>query len=839
MMMCLLWLIIGVFVSVTEAADGDVQLIGSPRTYMGRVEIEVGSTWYSVCDVGWGIEEADVVCRQLGFQDGAMFSSVTSPNFGQGTGNMLWSNYTCSGSEGNFQSCGSGGLSSAECTQTDIVSIICNVPAYLGCYDIPESQYPPDLQRISTASASIYECLDVCRAYSTYAALGVKGDQNRCFCFSGEYTSLTAASNGMCNTACIDDDRAACGGVNHFSIYPVSLGESGTTYTDDNNDFIYSPNFFGKYEANLDVTWTLSYTEHSVVTLNAIMFLVKNNDLLTVSDGIGDPIEYDSFQSSFMWTSDTTQTVTIRFTTDKDSIGNFGFILEYSATTSDPPTTIEAITTKKVTTVKSMTTASDVVTATQGVVTTAQGVVTTPQDVVTTAQDDSKTITEDPESKTTLENDGLTRSTTASAVTSTTDRTTEAETKNTTPVPDDATVMTTEPECPVLFGSRSISNQLNTEIIDQLILPYDKPFECDTVITDISLYASKATTYTLLVISQSQNDFKVISKVDITTDSPNQEVDKSLTAESPSIVAYAGNWVAFAFTSGSFSYSDGHNQVMNFTVYDIDYSNFNDLQIGETLDLPDSSVNVEREYPFKLTMRTARICTLPDNPKGGSYSESSLLESQSTKLVCYDGFRAKFYDESDEDDDDNNDDHDYVNVTCVDGDLVHNGYCKEESHNTTYIVIFTTIVACLGFCLIIVYFAIMCSKPDRLSGSEDVEKSPSDENILLPMDDPEDDIDYADAYEGEDNVDQDDNAAEADNAQEGDNEAEGDDEAHDYEEPAESTNEPEETGTQDDGNQSNHASSAGEVGDVDNPLYQSNEAMNTRQWEPEEAGPDD
>ncbi|XP_071965829.1 uncharacterized protein [Antedon mediterranea] len=679
MMMCLLWLIIGVFVSVTEAADGDVQLIGSPRTYMGRVEIEVGSTWYSVCDVGWGIEEADVVCRQLGFQDGAMFSSVTSPNFGQGTGNMLWSNYTCSGSEGNFQSCGSGGLSSAECTQTDIVSIICNVPAYLGCYDIPESQYPPDLQRISTASASIYECLDVCRAYSTYAALGVKGDQNRCFCFSGEYTSLTAASNGMCNTACIDDDRAACGGVNHFSIYPVSLGESGTTYTDDNNDFIYSPNFFGKYEANLDVTWTLSYTEHSVVTLNAIMFLVKNNDLLTVSDGIGDPIEYDSFQSSFMWTSDTTQTVTIRFTTDKDSIGNFGFILEYSATTSDPPTTIEAITTKKVTTVKSMTTASDVVTATQGVVTTAQGVVTTPQDVVTTAQDDSKTITEDPESKTTLENDGLTRSTTASAVTSTTDRTTEAETKNTTPVPDDATVMTT----------------------------------------------------------------------------------------------------------------------------------------------------------------AARICTLPDNPKGGSYSESSLLESQSTKLVCYDGFRAKFYDESDEDDDDNNDDHDYVNVTCVDGDLVHNGYCKEESHNTTYIVIFTTIVACLGFCLIIVYFAIMCSKPDRLSGSEDVEKSPSDENILLPMDDPEDDIDYADAYEGEDNVDQDDNAAEADNAQEGDNEAEGDDEAHDYEEPAESTNEPEETGTQDDGNQSNHASSAGEVGDVDNPLYQSNEAMNTRQWEPEEAGPDD
>ena len=46
---------------------GDVRLLEGSTRLEGRVEFCKNNAWGTVCDSGWGTNDARVVCRQLGF----------------------------------------------------------------------------------------------------------------------------------------------------------------------------------------------------------------------------------------------------------------------------------------------------------------------------------------------------------------------------------------------------------------------------------------------------------------------------------------------------------------------------------------------------------------------------------------------------------------------------------------------------------------------------------------------------------------------------------------------------------------------------------------------------
>lgn len=100
-----------------------VRLIGGRSATEGRIEMYIGGQWGTVCDDDWGREDAEVVCRQLGFS--TVIAFYGEAHFGEGTGDIFFDDLNCDGNEDSLVSCPHAGLGVHGCDHNEDAGVSC------------------------------------------------------------------------------------------------------------------------------------------------------------------------------------------------------------------------------------------------------------------------------------------------------------------------------------------------------------------------------------------------------------------------------------------------------------------------------------------------------------------------------------------------------------------------------------------------------------------------------------------------------------------------------------------------------------------------------------------
>jgi len=100
------------------------RLMGEGATSsQGRLEVYHAGEWGTVCDDGFGSEDAQVVCRELGYAHGI---AMEHSNFGEGSGRIWLDEVACTGTEERLEDCPRNSWGENDCSHSEDVGIQCH-----------------------------------------------------------------------------------------------------------------------------------------------------------------------------------------------------------------------------------------------------------------------------------------------------------------------------------------------------------------------------------------------------------------------------------------------------------------------------------------------------------------------------------------------------------------------------------------------------------------------------------------------------------------------------------------------------------------------------------------
>ncbi|KAL1235622.1 Neurotrypsin [Trichinella pseudospiralis] len=99
-----------------------VRLVGGGPPWEGKIEVSVGGKWAAICDDGWNISAARVLCRQLGYPN-ALRSWIGMSN----DRNYLMDDVKCTGKERYLNECLFNGWGKHDCGPNEAAGVQCAV----------------------------------------------------------------------------------------------------------------------------------------------------------------------------------------------------------------------------------------------------------------------------------------------------------------------------------------------------------------------------------------------------------------------------------------------------------------------------------------------------------------------------------------------------------------------------------------------------------------------------------------------------------------------------------------------------------------------------------------